>query len=72
MVLVYTDVWSYLYTTTTPVTPDTFNKFVCIQTTFATFKKTWTTLNTAGNDTMCQDGYDPFPSQQLKIPSPNA
>jgi len=71
MVLVYTDVWSFLYVTITLVTPETFNKLVCIQITSVTFKETSPTVYKMGNDKMCQNGYQLFLSQELYIPSPN-
>jgi hypothetical protein len=71
MVLAYTDVWSFLYVTITLVSPETFNKFVCIQITSVTFKETLLTAYTMGNDKMRQDGCQLFPSQELHIPSPN-
>jgi hypothetical protein len=71
-VLVHTDVWSFLYVTTTLITPETFNKLVCILLTITvSFKETSPTVYTMGNEKMCQDGYQPFPSQKLHIPSPN-
>jgi len=55
-VLVYTYVRSFLYVTIILVIPETFNKFVCIQINFVTFKETSPTVYTVGNDKMCQDG----------------
>lgn len=67
MVLVYTDVWSFLYVTTTLVTPHTFNKFDCIHITSVTYRETSPTIYTMGNEKMCQDVYQLFPSLALQF-----